>query len=86
MKIVQQLRREGVSEAQAEVLGARVASTGTTIRTAPQWTQRAGPLAAHIAKAVRREHLILIAEAVIEPDVERILAVDVVLVGEIVVS
>jgi len=80
------VRRESVGEAQAEVLGARVAGTGTTIRTAPQWTQRAGPLASHIAKTVRREHLILIAEAVIEPDVERILAVDVVLVGEIVVS
>jgi len=36
---------------------------------------------AHIAKTVRREHLILIAEAVIEPDVERILAIHVILVG-----
>ena len=59
VKIVQQLRRESVGEAQAEVLGARVAGAGTTIGPAPQWTQRAGPLAAHVAKAVRREHLVL---------------------------
>jgi hypothetical protein len=75
-----------VGETQAEVLCARVARTGTAIRTTPQWPQGARPLAAHIAKTVRREHLILIAEAVIEPDVERILAIDVILVGEIVVG
>ena len=75
-----------MSEAQAEVLGARVAGTGATIRAAPQRPQRSGPLAAYIAKAVRREHLILIAEAVIESDVEGILVIDVVLVGKIVVG
>ena len=86
VKIVQQLRREGVGVAQSEVLRARVADAGTTIGTAPQRPQRAGPLAAHVAKAVGREDLVLIAEAVIEPDVERILVVDVVLVGQIVVG
>ena len=86
MKIIQQMRREGMGEAQAEVLSARVADAGTAIGAAPQWAQRAGPLAAYIAKTVGREHLVLIAEAVVEPDVERILIVDVVLVGEIIVG
>ncbi len=72
--------------AQPQVLRAGIADAGTTVGAAKQRTERAGTLAAHIAETVGGEHLILIAEAMIEPHIETVLIVHVILVGKIVVG
>ena len=63
------------------MLGSRVADAGTAIGASPERTQGAGALAPDITETVGAKYLVLIAEAVIEPDVELILIVYVPLIG-----
>ena len=70
----------------ADVLSARLADAGATIGASPQRPERAGLLAAHIAEAVGRKNLVLLAEAMVEPNIERVLVVDVVLICQVILG
>src|SRR5437016_4745212 len=66
------------------MLCSTLTSTGATIRPAlvPQWPR---PGAIDVCETVSREHLVLFTKALIQSQIERVLIVDVVLVGNEVV-
>ena len=68
-----------------QVLSARLADARATIGSSPQRSQGPRLLAAHVTETVGSKDLILLAEAVIQADIKRILIVYLVLIGEIVV-
>ena len=71
--------------ANAKMLRARIADAGAAIGSSPQRPEWSRLLTAHVAETVRSKDLILFAEAVIHADIEGILIVYMVLIGEIVV-
>src|ERR1035437_1638136 len=85
MQIVQKALGESMGIPNTQELSARIADARATIGSTPQRPQRPRLLAAHVAETVGTKDLILLAEAVIQADVERILIVQLVLIGEIVV-
>ena len=85
MSIIEQPRRKSVGPSKANVLSSRLVATWTATCSA-QIPQRPRPEATDIIEAVPAEDLVLLAEMMVEPNVERILIVHSTWTGEIVVE
>ena len=86
MQIVEKPLGKHMGVSRAQVLSARIADARAAIGSSPQRSERARSLAAHITETVRAEKLVVIAESVVQPDIERILIVYLVLIGQIIIS
>src|SRR5438876_397898 len=85
MGIIERAARKSVGPTQANVLRAGLIATWTAVQPA-QVRQRSRPKAADITEAVPREDLILFAKAMVQANVERILIIHSIRIGEIVVD
>src|SRR5581483_11478314 len=86
VQVIQEALGKRVGITKPHVLRARVADARAAIGTSPERPQWTGLLAAHITEAVRGKYLVLLAESMIEANIERVLVIDVVLICQIILG